>query len=256
MQENSLNKIQNQPYYPQQQGPNAVSINIYSPTAYSGNQPSACNPTAQSGVTNPYASNFYPLYSPAPAPQGMFYPQNYNNLINYPQPYNLSGLNALPQNNQANNIPQDNKNTLNKNETNSVEKQDGKKDKSKEKEIIPLTDDYIKSLENYLDSNNSKVRLSGIKSVVDRFKEDENRKDNPSLIPLLNKALQDTSSTVRFMALTALQLGYTKGDDKTVEILNNLVANSKENFGEDAALASDALLKIATPDAVKTKGGN
>lgn len=246
-------------YYMPKQSPNAVNINIYSPTAYSGdNQQYSCNPITPNTLANPYAYNSYPAYSTMPYAQGTPYPQNYNNLINYPQPNNSNSLNFMPDNNGLNKVPTQNGNNLNRNETN-IDRQNVKeegKSKKEEKEIIPLTDDYIKSLENYLNSNSTKVRMSGIKSVLDRFKEDESRKDNPCLIPLLNKALQDTSPSVRFLALTAIQLGYTKGDDKTVEILNNLVANSKNNFGEDASMASDALLKIATPEAVKVKGGN
>ena len=52
-----------------------------------------------------------------------------------------------------------------------------------------LTDDYIKSLENYMNNENPKIRLIGTKEVLERFKEDENRKDNPSLMALLNKSI-------------------------------------------------------------------
>ncbi len=296
MHDNSLNTCNSKCQYPVQQNPNAVSINIFSPSAY-GNQPALSGMSANQGQTQnvPYL-NYpnYPIYSSVPISNSPLYPQNYNNLINYPSAYpnnqagynnqtpagnynqnpamsnpnvyypasdNQNGLNNqkinLMPNNSGNNVSNElnaSKELSEKNTDNTVKGNNDKNSSEKTKKIIPLTDDYIKSLENYLDSNNSKVRLMGIKGVIDRFKEDENRKDNPSLIPLLNKALQDTSPSVRFLALTALQLDYTKGDDITVQILKNLVNNSKENFGEDAILASEALLKIATPEAV-AKGG-
>ena len=48
------------------------------------------------------------------------------------------------------------------------------KNNAKESKTVPLTDEYIKSLENYLNSQDSKVRLMGAKDVLERFKEDSN----------------------------------------------------------------------------------
>ena len=93
------------------------------------------------------------------------------------------------------------------------------------------------------------MRLIGAKELVERLKEDDNRKDNKSLIPLLNKTLKDTSPSVRFLGLTALQLGYCTGDDETVKILKEIQAQNKDKFGQDSLLASEILLKMAAPQA-------
>lgn len=120
-----------------------------------------------------------------------------------------------------------------------------KETKTKTKKVVPLTDDYIKSLENYMNNENPKIRLIGAKEVLERFKEDENRKDNPSLMPLLNKALRDSSPSVRFLALTALQLGYAVGNNETVTILKEIQSQNADKIGEDALLASEILLNMS-----------
>ena len=89
---------------------------------------------------------------------------------------------------------------------------------------------------------------------MERFKEDENRKDNPSLIPLLNKTLRDTSAAVRFLGLTTLQLGYSVGNDETVQILKEIQTQNKDKTGEDQLLASEILLKMAAPQEVAVGG--
>lgn len=249
--------------YPQQNpGANAVSINIIAPQAY------ASNPNASAAPQMMPNNNFYSMYGANPTP-GMYYPMNYNNMVNN-QPINNT-INAIG-NNSNNNI------NSNNNVTDAIapqaqaqaapapqeaaaettnKEEDKKTDEKKEpKKVTPLTDDYIKSLENYLDSDNPKVRLIGAKDLMERFKEDENRKDNPSLIPLLNKALQDTSSTVRFLALTTLQLGYSVGNDETVQIVKQIQAENKDKIGEDSLLASEILLKLSAPEQVELPTGN
>ena len=96
-----------------------------------------------------------------------------------------------------------------------------------------------------MNNENPKIRLIGAKEVLERFKEDENRKDNPSLMPLINKALRDTSPSVRFLALTTLQLGYAVGNDETVTILKEIQSQNTDKIGEDALLASEILLNMA-----------
>lgn len=161
--------------------------------------------------------------------------------------------NAGNSNNLANNS------LNNTNYTEKIEKTETTKTETnnkKEKTVIPLTDEYVKNLENYLNSDNSKIRLIGAKELMQRFKEDESRKDNRSLVPLLNKSLKDKSPSVRFLALTALQLGYSVGDDETVSILNKIANENQDKFGQDAILASEILLKLSAPQAVKAdKGG-
>lgn len=252
------------PYMPTS-NPNAVNINIIAPQAYGSNN----------GVTYPMANNgFYSLYGQNMNPTMPMYPQNYNNLAlqqnNYPNQFVAA---QYPQASQQPEtlkthqgyIPNDamdesvnSKNNLSSqtdliNNTKMVEKTSNEEkiaeekpaEEPKTKKVVPLTDDYIKSLENYMNNENPKIRLIGAKEILERFKEDENRIDNPSLMPLLNKALRDTSPSVRFLALTVLQLGYAAGNDETVAILKEIQAQNTDKIGEDALLASEILLNMA-----------
>ena len=219
------------------QGPNAVNINIIQPQAYASGANANC-PNANcsnTGVT-------YPLYQTNPNPSLPLYPMNYNNM--FPQQSmnknDTDGLNAFSQTN----LKTKTENSKNEEITKTEEKKDDKKAKKK---ITILTDDYIKSLENYFNDSNPKVRLMAAKELLERFKEDDSRAENPCLVPLLNKALRDTSPSVRFLGLTMLQLGYSLGDDETVQILKEIQSTNKDKLGEDALLASEILLKLSAP---------
>jgi len=162
--------------------------------------------------------------------------QNENNGLN-------NSSNAYNETNLLEKTPSSNEQNIAK-EADKTEKKD---DKKKPKKITLLTDDYIKSMENYLNDSNPKIRLIAAKEVMERFKEDDSRIAHPSLTPLLNKMLRDTSPSVRFLALTTLQLGYSIGNDETVEILKEIQAANKDKLGEDSLLASEILLKLSAP---------
>ena len=114
----------------------------------------------------------------------------------------------------------------------------------KMKRIVDITDDYIRSLENYLRNPNKDIRLQGVKELVKRFEEDESRYDDPALNALLNIALQDKSSSIRSLAISLADSGVAKGDDKTLQILKNLTTDTS-NYGIDAMGANSALLKMS-----------
>lgn len=234
------------------QGPNAVSINIIQPQAY-GNTNGLCS-----------AQGFYPLYQTNPNPNLPLYPMNYNNMIQQPIQY----MQAQPlaqqeeQNKQkiggaANAYGDTNLLSKTSSSDNQITKEtvsDKTKDKEKtEKTKVILTDDYIKSLENYLNDSNPKIRLIAVKELLERFKEDDSRIAHPSLTPLLNKALRDTSPSIRFLALTTLQLGYSIGDDETIQILKEIKASNQDKLGEDALLASEILLNLSAPKVTEAK---
>ena len=248
------------------QGPNAVNINIIQPQAFADGANAYCG---KNNCCSLYGANQNGI---------PVYPMNYNNLIQNPinqpivQPY--QGMvpqyqqypaNAMPYNTQV----QQPQNGLNNNanaygETNLIEKTSSsntseplaRKTENKEgkhKTITLLTDDYIKSMENYLNDSNPKVRLIAAKELMERFKEDNSRVNHPSLVPLLNKALRDTSPSVKFLALTTLQLGYSVGDSETVEILKEIQNSDKDKLGEDKLLASEILLKLSAPKIQEVK---
>ncbi len=132
------------------------------------------------------------------------------------------------------------------NQTSTEEKND------KTKNIVELTDDYIKTLENYLRSPDSTVRKSAITELIKRYEEDESRYDDPALTALLNIALQDPDVNNRIHAMSPIASGSAHGDDNTIEILKNL-QNSDKMYGQEAKMANDAILnavqtKITVPD--------
>lgn len=187
----------------------AVNIQIY-------------NPSTQNGVAPMYPSNnFY-----GPNPQYLPYP--------YPMPYQMNQQMQAQAPVQAP-APAPTP-------TPAPAPVAEKKDEKAEKKVV-LTDDYIKSLENYLNNENPKVRMMGAKEVMARFKEDKSRKNDIALTALLNKALQDPSASVRFMALTTLDVGYATGNEESINILKQIQQKSGEQYGEDALLASQILLK-------------
>lgn len=117
-------------------------------------------------------------------------------------------------------------------------------DKKKERNIVILTDNYVKTLENHLRSNNKKLRQEAIAEVLMRFKEDKSRIDNPSLTALLNIALQDQNATVRSTAMTIIQAGYAKGDKLTEQLLQQ-IQGTKKSYSQDATQAADSLLQMS-----------
>jgi len=222
---------------PLPQGPNAVSINIYQPQAYTQ------NPNGQT----------YSMYGTNSNPALPLYPQNYNNMIQQ-QPLK-NALNKQADKPLLQKTPNPEINGALDSETKEASKEEktqDKKDKDKKTKTL-LTDDYIKSLENYLDNDNPQIRLIGVKELLERFKEDDNRKSHPSLTPLLNKALRDSSASVRFLALTALQIGYATGNDETISILKEIQSTNQDKFGQDSILASEILLKLSAPKIVEDK---
>lgn len=131
-----------------------------------------------------------------------------------------------------------------KDDVKTNEEKTDKKEETHKENIVQLTDDYIKTLENYLNNQNARIREMGAKELFARFKEHKSRYNDIALTNLLNKALQDGSQNVRFVALSALDAGFAQGDNLTKQILQKM-QSSKAVYGEDAMLASEILLKTA-----------
>lgn len=136
-------------------------------------------------------------------------------------------------------------------------------DKKKEKrEVVQLTDTYIKNLEMYLNNQKKDVRLMGAKEVLARLQEDESRKNDPALNALINKMLQDPYQPVKFIAMAALESRAATGNQTTVGLLRNLQQltpangvnsiNRKNAFNnEDSLKSSKILLKMSGPTVEK-----
>ena len=133
-------------------------------------------------------------------------------------------------------------NTTNNNTT--IDNTDKKK--TEKRKIVELTDDYIKNLEAYLNSQDKQVRLNAAKEVYARLEEDDSRFDDKALTALVNKMLQDPSREIRFLALTALDGRICKGDEFTVGVLQKMQANNDDPLNQEAADASNILLKMSS----------
>jgi len=118
------------------------------------------------------------------------------------------------------------------------------KKKTEKREVVQLTDEYIKNVEGYLNNQDKEVRLMGAKEVLARLQEDESRKDDPALNALVNKMLQDPHPAVKFIAMAALESRAASGNDTTVGLLKN-VQTQKTGYGQDSLKASNILLKMS-----------
>ncbi len=116
--------------------------------------------------------------------------------------------------------------------------------KNKKRNIVAITDDYIKNLENYLRSPNKELKLYAAQQLAQRFEEDESRKTNKPLNALLNLALQAKEPNIRFLAISLLNTGLAGGNDVTVQILNNLQQSGLYK-GTEANDVKKALLKMS-----------
>lgn len=112
------------------------------------------------------------------------------------------------------------------------------------KDIVLLTDDYIRTLENYIRNDNPDIKLMGAKELMNRFREDSSRKNDPALTALLNLTLQSKYSNVKMVGMGILQNGWAQGDAMTQQLLAQ-VQQSNSGYGLDALDAAKAALKSA-----------
>ncbi len=124
------------------------------------------------------------------------------------------------------------------------------KKNTKETKIVALTDEYIKSLENYLNNPNDEIRLMASKEILTRLDEDKDRYNDAALNALLNKMLQDPSKLIRVAALSAFSSGLACGNDYTVNLLHNIQSNPNADK-EDVLQAADVLLRMSAGVEVK-----
>lgn len=126
----------------------------------------------------------------------------------------------------------------------SKSKETEEKNKAK-KEIVLLTDEYIKTLENYIRNDNPDIKLMGAKELMKRFREDKSRKNDPALTALLNLTLQSKYSNVKMVGMGILQNGWAQGDAMTQQLLAQIQQDNKSGYGLDAIDAAQAALKTA-----------
>lgn len=121
---------------------------------------------------------------------------------------------------------------------------DTKTEEKPKKDIVLLTDDYIRTLENYIRNDNPDIKMMGAKELMKRFREDESRKGDPALTALLNLCLQSKYSNVKMIATGILENGWAQGDALTQQLLGQ-IQQTKTGYGLDALDAASAALKSA-----------
>lgn len=209
------------------------------PPSYAGVNIQIYNPSV--GVPNINPTGTAPVSQGLP---GCAYPPNYytnqwGQQNGVPQPPQATA--QPPQAPAPEPIVQTSSTVLNK-EVNTTENKSDKK--TEKRKVVELSDDYIKNLENYLNSQDQEVRLMGAKEVVARLQEDDSRSKDPALTALTNKMLQDPSQQIRFLALSMLDSRMVEGDDFSVKVLQNM-QNSTAGYGQDAIQATNILLKMS-----------
>lgn len=210
-------------------------------------QPQTAPQQAQNQSSPNYAGVNIQIFNPSVGVPGSAAPVYNVNAPSYPQQTQNAGPQCYPSNYYTDNF--------NKGQTNNVTNETIVKDtqkttenknekKTEKREIVQLTDDYIKNLENYLNSQDKEIRMMGAKEVLARLQEDDSRKNDAALNALVNKMLQDPYTPIKVLAMGALDSRIVSGDDYTVGLLKNM-QNSKSGYGQDAMQASNILLKMS-----------
>ncbi len=239
--------------------------------------------TQEYNVTNPAHAeqNYTESVTEAPMQNVQSYPpqyylNNYNYINNEKTPANTTTTeNITPeslqtnttvfepnkQQQQVNNLPQQTK-EAEKEEDLTTSKEiittlDNRVAEQKELEktgtktkIVALTNEYIMSLENYLNNPNTEIRLMASKEILTRLDEDKSRFDDAALNALLNKMLQDPEKLVRIAALSAFSSQLASGNDYTVTLLNQIQSNPNADK-EDVIEAAEILLKMSTATEIR-----
>lgn len=270
----------NPPYYPPQvttsPGATGVNIQIFNPSV---TPPGAQAPTYNVNAPNYYPAGAYPsnyyttqMGQTCPCcqnhgginqannpyrPGGLLDPNDKNNPYgadpqNPNNPYRPNG--PLDPNNKENkygagglldpNNPISPYNMSNSNNNNTTNNISSTGDKTEKKRVVLLNDNYIKNLENMLNSQDKSQRITAAKAVFERLDEDSTRKDDKALTALINKMLQDPVQEIRLLALSALEGRICNGDDFTVAVLQQMQSNP-QGQGFDAADASRILLDMS-----------
>lgn len=265
------------PMYSSQPNYSGVTIQIANPAVYAGG--GGMDRVNSYGVSQPQIcpnNNYYPQPQNAPAVYAQqealpsYPPQYYLNNYNYQNNGTDARKNkeASPENGLAA-AQTDSENAVKQYEPDIEEPQDFSKSKaviddldaraaaeaeekknSKQKRVVALTDEYIKSLENYLNNPNDEIRLMASKEILTRLDEDKDRYNDAALNALLNKMLQDPSKLIRVAALSAFASQLASGNDYTVTLLHNIQQNPSADK-EDVLQAADILLKMSAGTEVK-----
>ena len=222
---------------------NTVDTRPYRETAYAQN-------TIENSAIKPDVMNAYP-------PQ--YYLNNYiqnSEQKNDTIPANTKTEEISKSDMSANNIDTQeeqnmdtSKEIINELDSRNAEQKELEKN-GKKTRVVALTNEYIMSLENYLNNPNTEIRLMASKEVLTRLDEDKSRYDDAALNALLNKMLQDPEKLIRIAALSAFSSQLASGNDYTETLLKQIQQNPNADK-EDVLEASEILLKRSASTEIK-----
>ena len=238
-------------------GTNQISqtIPVYVPRQENCCQQNLNTPVAQPYCTSPYDSNMpnyqvpnysgvnIQIFNPSVTPPGANAPVYNVNAPNYSAQGQGQGIPCCyPANYYTGQFPAQNDNSSTVKEKSIIKEEE--KVKTEKRKVVQLTDEYIKNLENYLNSQDKEVRYMGAKEVVARLEEDDSRADDKALNALINKMLKDPYDKVRFLAIASLKGRIAEGNDESVALLKQM-QSGQSAYGMDAPLATDTLLQMS-----------
>lgn len=224
-----------------------VTINISNPTVNaSAPYQTACPPQVQMQQPQEQIQAQPQIQPQQPQPQEAL-PQA------YPPSYYMNNYN-YQQNGEKSEKPVEEDMSSSTDIINDLDAQKAKQkeleENGKQTRVVALTDEYIMSLENYLNNQNTDIRLMAAKEILTRLDEDKSRFDDAALNALLNKMLQDPQKIIRTAALSAFSSGLASGNDYTVQLLNNIQQNPNSDK-EDVVEAANILLRMSADTEVK-----
>ena len=237
---------------------------------YTTNPTQPINPYMTQYGTGAPNENIAQAAMPTPNPAQYSYPpQYYLNNYNYVQNGEKGNAKSLTETPVLNNIPpqNDSKPIMNtaikapEEDMNAskeiIDNLDSKLAEQKEleangqeKRVVALTNEYIMSLENYLNNPNSEIRLMAAKEILTRLDEDKDRYDDVALNALLNKMLQDPEQLIRVAAMSAFSSKLASGNDFTVKLLQDIQNNPNANK-DDVVEAANILLTMSAETEIK-----
>jgi hypothetical protein len=128
------------------------------------------------------------------------------------------------------------------------------------KRVTVLTDDYIKQLDQFLQSDDTSLREYAASEVIKRLDEDKTRYNDEGLNALVNKMILDPyDHKVRERGLIALDSQLASGNEETKQILE-LLKTDPNLLDRDRGIIDTALLQMNAQtkiiNAPVTSGGN
>lgn len=113
------------------------------------------------------------------------------------------------------------------------------------KRVVVLTDEYIKNLEAYLDSDNEELREYAASEVIQRLDEDKTRHDDKALNALVNKMILDPyDHKVRERGLLAIDSQLAGGDENTKTVLE-MIKQDPNLKDMDKGMIETCLLQLS-----------